>query len=98
MLSTNRLRDVDEGRRKLIRQALSGEDRRIRELLIGMARALKFGTLRRLRPLPPPHPPAPSPDAMSAEVERYVWVTAQLLEQIDDLRQSLAQLSHRWNI
>jgi uncharacterized membrane protein YccC len=98
MLSTNRLRDVDETRRKLIRQALSGEDRRIRELLIGMARALKFGTLSRLKPLPPPHPPAPSAEAMSTEVERYVWVTAQLLEQIDCLRQSLEQLSPRWNI
>jgi uncharacterized membrane protein YccC len=98
MLSTTRLRDVDDARRKLIRQALSGEDRRIRELLIGMARALKFGTLTRLKPLPPPHPPPPSPETVSVEVERYVWVTAQLLEQIDSLRQSVAQLSHRWNI
>jgi uncharacterized membrane protein YccC len=98
MLSATRLRDIDDNRRKLIRQALSGEDRRIRELLIGMARALKFGTLSRLKPLPPPHPSATPDDAVSVEVERYAWVTSQLLEQIDSLRQSLAQLSHRWNI
>jgi uncharacterized membrane protein YccC len=98
MLSTAGLRDVNENRRQVIRQALSGEDRRIRELLIGMARALKFGTLTRLKPLPPPQPPPPSPDTVSAEVERYVWVTAQLFDQIDGLRQSLSKFSQQWNI
>jgi uncharacterized membrane protein YccC len=99
MLSTTHLDRLDDARRVLIRQALSGEDRRIRETLIGMARALKFGTLARLNPVASsPLPPPEASAGPSAEVERYVWLTAQLLDQIDALRVGLAQLAPRWNI
>ncbi len=97
MLSNVHLDDIDEARRNLIRETLSGEDRRIRERLIGIARALKFGTLARLKPLPSPRKPEPCV-ATRSEIERYIWLTEQLLDQIDALRKCLDGLAHRWNL
>jgi uncharacterized membrane protein YccC len=103
MLTALHFDSTDVGVRADIAQALAIEDRRIRETLVGMARALKFGTVARLRP---PRTPQSSPAVQalngsavpSPALERYVWLTAQLREQIDMLRQSLSELAARWNI
>ncbi|HTJ94919.1 MAG TPA: FUSC family protein [Pararobbsia sp.] len=111
MLTSVHIDSTDPDARARIAATLATQDRRIRETLVGLARALKFGTIARLRPwhgvrnAPTPAGPhatllaeAPSANASSPELERYVWLTAQLLEQIDTLRQNLADFADRWNI
>jgi uncharacterized membrane protein YccC len=111
MLTSAHIDSTDPDARTRIAATLATQDRRIRETLVGLARALKFGTIARLRPwhgarnAPTPAGPqatllaeAPSANASSPELERYVWLTAQLLEQIDTLRQNLADFADRWNI
>lgn len=104
MLSALHFDPNDTSSRDDVAQALAIEDRKIRETLVGMARALKFGTVARLRParVAASSPPAPRLNPATAAdpvaLERYVWLTAQLREQIDMLRQSLSELAARWNI
>lgn len=112
LLTTVHVENADPALRARVAEALASEERRIRETLVGMARALKFGTLARLRPPRPARPrvgearanePGSSGDGVPVnglpiELERYVWLTDQLLEQTDMLRQRLAELAGHWNI
>ncbi|CAM2144973.1 FUSC family protein [Pararobbsia alpina] len=139
MLTAVHVDESDTAARALIANALAADDRRIRETLVGIARALKYGTVARLRPwrasrgvgtsVETPDTAAPSPllatpvstessalpgtpaamdapasmdvftsPAGSAELERYRWLTAQLLEQIDLLRHHLSDFAEHWNI
>ncbi|RKP44240.1 FUSC family protein [Pararobbsia silviterrae] len=98
MLTALHLATDDAGTRTRIVDALRGEDRKIREALIGIARALKYGTVARLRA-----PKASRPIDVSAfdapiELERYIWLHAELRDQIDALRAKLAELATHWNI
>jgi uncharacterized membrane protein YccC len=100
MLTSVHADNADPAVRECLAEALASENRRIRELLIGMSRALKFGTVARLRAPRTSRAPsrAPAMAALPDELERYVWLTDQLLEQIDLLRQRLADLAQHWNI
>ena len=78
-------------------QQLSGEHRHLRELLLGMARALKSGVLTDLSvpaALPPPSALADVPASQAA----YRSLLLQLSVEFEHLRQHLVAIADRWNV
>jgi hypothetical protein len=80
-----------------LRSALKAEHRLIRVQLIGMARSLKSGVTQRLeRPMAVPIVSLDAP--VYNALDGYRLLTEQLLANIAQMRQHLAQTAPRWSI
>ncbi|KGS83292.1 FUSC family protein [Burkholderia pseudomallei] len=88
--------DAAAGRR-FVQIQMKADNRRIQEMLVGAARALKFGTPGRLGPL---HGPAAAvgENVPPADLSGYVSLTAKLSHEIEQLRQRLRDTAPQWNI
>lgn len=87
----------DDEAQEFIRHRLANEHRRLRELLHGMARALKSGTIADLTPRAASGQ-ASMADTVPAHLAGYVSLTRQLAGEFDQLQQRLAALADRWNV
>lgn len=77
---------------------LKDEHRQIRVLLVGMARALQSGAIRRLQqPWPSPTAPVVAPPLYS-ELDGYRLLTRQLLSNLGEMRQRLGHSAPHWKI
>ncbi|KVE23766.1 hypothetical protein WS67_21270 [Burkholderia singularis] len=99
MLSRAQPATRDDAGRQFVQIGLKAENRRIRGMLIGAARALKFGTPSRLAP---PHGnPATTATATTdvpSQLSGYQSISATLAQEISLLRQQLAETARGWNI
>ena len=77
---------------------MSAEQRRIRRMLVGMARALQTGATERLQR--PSESLAVGPDVPGESVERmgYQLMNRQLELNIEGLQQRLAKTAKKWKI
>jgi uncharacterized membrane protein YccC len=78
--------------------AMNAEQRRIRRMLIGMARALKTGATERLERPTESLAVGPETPADSAEGLGYQLMTRQLALNIEGLQQRLAKTAKKWKI
>jgi hypothetical protein len=78
--------------------AMNAEQRRIRRMLIGMARALKTGATERLERTTESLAVGPETPVDSAEVLGYQLMTRQLALNIEGLQQRLAKTAKQWKI
>jgi hypothetical protein len=77
---------------------MNAEQRRIRRMLIGMARALQSGATERLQRPTESLAVGPEAPAVSAEVLGYQLMTRQLALNIEGLQQRLATTAKKWKI
>ncbi|AJK49252.1 FUSC family protein [Burkholderia plantarii] len=96
MLASVQPADGDVAGRRYVQTALRGLNRRIHGLLIGPSRALKFGTLARLQPLPAVS--GPHPAEVPAQLSGYVSINEKIERECDLMRQRLQDVSPQWNI
>ena len=97
VLAAMRPQAGDDEARMFMQQQLAGENRRLHDMLIGMARALRFGTVARLQEdavaasgqMADPAPP---------QLGGYVMLLHRLQNEFDTLRMHLAATADRWNI
>jgi uncharacterized membrane protein YccC len=97
VLAATRPRVEDESAQAFIQHHFGGENHRLRDMLLGMSRALKFGTIARLRPSDTAAPEM-AMDSMPPQLAGYVSLTWRLSEEFDALRQRLAAIADRWSI
>jgi len=89
----------DEHDMHLMQSVLEVEHRQIRTQLIGMARALRSGSSRRLeRAVSTPLAETPRVTPVYSALDGYRMLTQQLAANIDGMRQRLAKSVDRWNI
>ncbi|MFM0286195.1 FUSC family protein [Paraburkholderia megapolitana] len=113
MMTTGTLTHVDAAARAAFAQQCGPQWHRVRGVLLGSARALRFAGATRFRmPEAPPAPvtvagtpidpatnlPAdPQPD-LPADLQGPYWLGLRLAEQVEQLRALLAQTERHWNI
>lgn len=97
ILSSRQPGEDDAAGRRFVQIQMKADNRRIQEMLVGAARALKFGTPGRLGPL---HGPAAAvgENVPPADLSGYVSLTAKLSHEIEQLRQRLRDTAPQWNI
>lgn len=98
MLSSVQPGPEDPDGRQFIRHALGRENRKIRDMLIGAGRALKYGTLGRLKPIADAHPQAAWLDEAPPQLSGFLSISLKLAREIEQLRQRLLETSGKWNI
>lgn len=76
---------------------LANDSRRIRAMLVGTGRALKFGALGRLQPAAIP-PAGAAPDDTPARLSGFVSLSITLDREIEALRARLLDTAKLWNI
>ena len=113
MMTTGTLTHVDAAARAAFAQQCGPQWHRVRGVLLGTARALRFAGATRFRmPEPPPARAAvagmpidpatnlqadPQPD-LPADLHGPYWLGLRLAEQVEQLRSLLAQTEANWNI
>lgn len=97
VLAASRPRIDDAAAQAFIQRQLGGEQRRLRETLVGMARALKSGAIADLAPRGAGSEER-MPDSVPAQLAGYVSLTLQLSGEFERLQQRLAAFADRWNI
>ncbi|MGH8779047.1 FUSC family protein [Paraburkholderia sp.] len=106
MMSTGTLAHVDAAARAAFAQQCGTEWHQVRGVLLGTARALRFAGTTRFR-----MPERPSPDAsctddsqanplpdLPPDLQGPYWLGLRLAEQVERLRELLAQTEPNWNI
>lgn len=96
MLASVKPADGDVDGRRYVQTTLRGLNRRIHGLLIGPSRALKFGTLARLHPLPAIS--VPQGAEVPAQLSGFVSIDDKIARECDLMRQRLQDVSMQWNI
>jgi uncharacterized membrane protein YccC len=97
VLAAARAQLADEEAQGFLQHRLDSEHRRLRELLLGMARALKSGIIADLAPhAKTAQEPVAAP--VPASLAAYVSLTRQLTSEFDQLQQRLVALADRWNV
>ncbi|KGE10757.1 membrane protein [Burkholderia gladioli] len=96
MLASVKPADGDVDGRRYVQTTLRGLNRRIHGLLIGPSRALKFGTLARLHPLPAIS--LPQGAEVPAQLSGFVSIDDKIARECDLMRQRLQDVSMQWNI
>ena len=97
VLATTRPQVDDDDTKAFIQRYLSSEHHRLGAMLIGVSRALQFGTLARLQPRRSAMP-VQIPSDMPVQLAGYLSLTLRLSKEFDELRQHVAAIADRWNI
>jgi len=97
VLAAARAQLDDEEAQGFLQHRLDSEHRRLRELLLGMARALKSGIIADLAPRAKSGQEQLA-DPVPAPLAAYVSLTRQLASEFEQLQQRLAALADRWNV
>lgn len=96
MLASVQPADGDVIGRQYVQTAQRPLNRRIHGLLIGPSRALKFGTLARLQPLPAVSPPADG--EAPAQLSGFVSINDKIARECDLMRQRVQDVAAQWYI
>jgi hypothetical protein len=97
VLATTRPQVDDEDVKVFIQRYLNNEHYRLGAMLIGMSRALQFGTLARLQPRKNAMP-VQMPEAVPLQLVAYLSLMLRLSSEFDELRQHVSAIADRWNI
>jgi uncharacterized membrane protein YccC len=97
VLATTRPQVNDDDTKAFIQRYLSSEHHRLGAMLIGVSRALQFGTLARLQPRRRAVP-VQIPGDMPVQLAGYLSLTLRLSTEFDELRQHVAAIADHWNI
>ncbi|MBN3724052.1 FUSC family protein [Burkholderia sp. Ac-20379] len=96
MLASVQPADGDVAGRHYVQTAQRPLNRRIHGLLIGPSRALKFGTLARLQPLPAVR--APADGEAPAQLSGFVSINDKIARECDVMRQRVQDVAAQWCI